>query len=109
MPRGRVSRPSRTPESPKRELAVTTSLAQLRARLPALMLRDQHQLARRADRVLAMRDVAARELATEQLAAEVSAGEARVQNRRSAVPVITYPAELPVSQRKDELAAAIRD
>src|SRR5690242_12142696 len=29
--------------------------------------------------------------------------------RRAAMPPIAYPAELPVSQRKDEIAAAIRD
>src|SRR5215468_5806432 len=29
--------------------------------------------------------------------------------RRAAMPPITYPAELPVSQRRDEIAAAIRD
>src|SRR5208282_3747410 len=29
--------------------------------------------------------------------------------RRAAMPPISYPAELPVSQRKDEIAAAIRD
>src|ERR1700678_2026870 len=29
--------------------------------------------------------------------------------RRAAMAPISYPAELPVSQRKDELAAAIRD
>src|SRR5215469_13578708 len=73
------------------------------------MLRDQHRLARRADRVLVMRDAGAREQATADLAAEVAAADERVQRRRGAVPVITYPAELPVSQRKDELAAAIRD
>ena len=43
------------------------------------------------------------------MAAEVAAAEARIAARQAAVPVITYPAELPVSQRKDELAAAIRD
>jgi ATP-dependent helicase HrpA len=88
---------------------LTASLAPLRARLPAVMLLDQHRLARRADRVLAMRDAAARELATAELATEVAAAEERVQNRRCSVPVITYPPELPVSQRKDDLAAAIRD
>jgi ATP-dependent helicase HrpA len=88
---------------------VTASLAPLRARLPALMLLDQYRLARRADRVLAMRDAAAREQATAELAAEVAAAEERVRKRRACVPVITYPPDLPVSQRKDELAAAIRD
>ncbi|HSR86218.1 MAG TPA: ATP-dependent RNA helicase HrpA, partial [Streptosporangiaceae bacterium] len=73
------------------------------------MLRDQHRLARRADRAAAMPDAAARERAVAELTAEVVAAEQRVQSRRGAVPVITYPADLPVSQRKDELAAAIRD
>jgi ATP-dependent helicase HrpA len=77
--------------------------------MPALMLRDQHRLGRRADRVASLRDAAARERAIAELAAEVGAAEQRVQSRRSAVPVVTYPPELPVSQRKDELAAAIRD
>src|SRR5215469_4880953 len=92
-----------------RESAVTASLAALRARLSVLMLRDQHRLARRADRIAAMRDAAAREQAVAELAAEVTSAEQLVQKRRDAIPVITYPAELPVSQRKDELAAAIRD
>ncbi len=34
---------------------------------------------------------------------------AQVERRRAAVPRITFPEELPVSQRRDEIAAAIRD
>jgi ATP-dependent helicase HrpA len=90
-------------------LHVTASLAQLRARLPELMLRDQRQLARRADRAASLRDPAARERAIAGLADQVAAAEQRVKARRSIVPVVTYPAELPVSQRKAELAAAIRE
>ncbi len=85
------------------------TLAQLRARLPELMLRDQRRLERAADRAGTQRDPAAREQAIGQLAAEVDCAAARLASRASAVPVITYPPELPVSQRKDELAAAIRD
>jgi len=88
---------------------VTASLAQLRARLPALMLGDQRRLARRADRALTTREPAAREKALEELAAEVATAEQRIEARRALVPVITYPAELPVSQRKAELAAAIKE
>ena len=88
---------------------MTASLAQLRARLPALMLADQRRLGRRADRALTMRDAAAREQAIGDLAAEVAAAEQRIEARRAIVPVITYPAELPVSQRKAELAAAIKE
>ncbi|HXB49463.1 MAG TPA: ATP-dependent helicase, partial [Streptosporangiaceae bacterium] len=88
---------------------MTASLAQLRARLPALMLADQRRLSRRADRALTMRDAAARERALGVLAADVAAAEQRIEARRGIVPVITYPAELPVSQRKAELAAAIKE
>jgi ATP-dependent RNA helicase HrpA len=85
------------------------TLAQLRARLPELMLRDQRRLERMADRAGSQRDQAARERAISQLAAEVDSAAARLATRVAAVPVITYPPELPVSQRKDDLAAAIRD
>jgi len=88
---------------------VTASLAQLRARLPALMLADQRRLARRADRALTMRNAAAREQALSEFAADVAAAEQRIEARQAIVPVITYPAELPVSQRKAELAAAIKE
>src|SRR5207247_3287868 len=37
----------------------------------------------------------------------VGAAEARIAARRSAVPVLSYPEELPVSQRRAEIAAAI--
>ncbi|HEY1917227.1 MAG TPA: ATP-dependent RNA helicase HrpA [Streptosporangiaceae bacterium] len=88
---------------------MTLSLAALREDLPALMPLDQRRLDRRAQRAASLRDPAARERAVSELAGELAAAKARVQARRDAVPVITYPAELPVSQRKDEIAAAIRD
>ncbi len=84
-----------------------STLGDLRARLPGLMLRDRRRLDRRADRVRSLRDPAARTDAVAELAAEVAAAEQRIEARRAAVPVITYPAELPVSQRKTELAEAI--
>ncbi|RAX24104.1 ATP-dependent RNA helicase HrpA [Actinomyces sp. Z5] len=34
---------------------------------------------------------------------------AQIESRRAAVPVITYPEELPVSARREEIAAAIRE
>jgi ATP-dependent helicase HrpA len=89
---------------------VTSSLAELRARLPELMLRDQRRLGRMADQAGSQREPQARERALARLASEVDAAASRLAARASAVPaVISYPAELPVSQRKDELAEAIRD
>jgi ATP-dependent helicase HrpA len=84
-----------------------SSLAELRRRLPGLMLADQRRLSRRADRAAAQRDAAARDRALAGLAAEIASAEARLADRAGSVPVITFPPELPVSQRKGELAAAI--
>jgi len=88
---------------------VTTSLAAVRARLPELTQRDQQRLRRRADQAAALRNEEQRLRAFEQLAAELDRAEAVVARRRAAVPVISYPPELPISQKKDEIAAALRD
>ena len=39
----------------------------------------------------------------------LAAAEARIALRRDSVPCIRYPEELPVAQKRDEIAAAIRD
>src|ERR1700722_5361845 len=66
------------------------------------MLRDQRRLSRQLGGGRTGQRL-------DEVAAEITAAQARVESRRAAVPAITYPAELPVSQRKDDLAAAIRD
>ena len=91
------------------ETALTTSLADLRARLPELPPRDQLRLGRRADRAAALRDTEARERAFDEISTELDRAAARVAARRQSVPVISYPPELPISQKKDEIKAAIRD
>ncbi|MEU6752873.1 ATP-dependent RNA helicase HrpA [Spirillospora sp. NPDC046719] len=88
---------------------VRSPLADLRARLPELMLRDQHRLRRRIDGAQKMRDAARRAKVAEEIAADVEAAGRRVERRRLAVPAITYPAELPVAQKKDDILAAVRD
>ena len=88
---------------------MTPSLAELQDRLPGLMLRDQRRLGRRAEQAAALADSGAREQALDRVLAEVQAASARTEARRASVPVLHYPPELPVSQRKDEIAAAIRD
>ena len=88
---------------------MTPSLAELQDRLPGLMLRDQRRLGRRAEQAAALADSGARDQALDRLLAEVERATARAEARRASVPVLRYPPELPVSQRKDEIAAAIRD
>jgi len=89
--------------------ALTPSLAELRARLPGLMLRDQHRLGARVQNAAATRDPAARARAIERVVAELDAAAARAAARRESVPQISYPPELPVSQLKDQIAEVIRD
>ncbi|KQV15562.1 ATP-dependent RNA helicase HrpA [Kitasatospora sp. Root187] len=79
------------------------------ARLPELTLRDQQRIGRRLDGARRVRKPEARDKIAAELAVDIGRAELRVEQRRNAVPVITYPAELPVSQKKDDILAAIRD
>ncbi|MEX5717594.1 ATP-dependent RNA helicase HrpA [Geodermatophilus maliterrae] len=80
----------------------------LRSRLAGLTLDDEHRLGRRLDALRRTRDAAARGRALEKLAADVAAAEERIARRRAALPVVTYPEQLPVSARRDDIAAALR-
>ncbi|MGZ4549570.1 MAG: ATP-dependent RNA helicase HrpA [Blastococcus sp.] len=88
---------------------MSAPIDELRERLSALTLADEHRLRRRLDGLRRTRDADARERQRERIAADVAAAEVRIARRRSAVPVIGYPDELPVSQRRDDIAAALRD
>jgi ATP-dependent helicase HrpA len=94
---------------PMETSALPPTTAELRSRLPELMLRDQHSLWRRIERLATLRGDGHREQELARIAADLDAAAERTQARRRSVPAIRYPAELPVSQRKDEIAAAIRD
>ncbi|MEC3980771.1 ATP-dependent RNA helicase HrpA [Amycolatopsis sp. H20-H5] len=87
-------------------MSTPSPLGALRARLPELMPRDQHRLRRRLDGARKARDP---EAIAAQISGEIDAAELRVRQRRENVPKIEYPAELPVSQRKDDIAKAIAE
>ncbi|MCW2699816.1 MAG: hrpA [Blastococcus sp.] len=82
---------------------------ELRDRLSALTLADEHRLGRRLDGLRRTRDPQARARQRERIAADVAVAEERIARRRAAVPVVSFPDELPVSQRRDDIAAALRD
>jgi len=84
-------------------------LDQLGARLPALMLRDEQRLRRRLDQARSTKDPALRERQAVAVADEIVRAEARIARRRTSVPVLRYPQELPVSQARAELTAAIAE
>ena len=89
--------------------AVSPSVADLAALLPDLMVRDGERLGRRLDGTRRIRDPKARQRIIDEIATDIASAQARLRQRQDNVPKITYPPELPVSQRKDELLAAIRD
>ncbi|MGY1680756.1 ATP-dependent RNA helicase HrpA [Geodermatophilus sp. SYSU D01176] len=88
---------------------MTTPPDELRARLAGLTLEDRHRLARRLDGTRKTRDAEARARQRARIAADVAAAEERIARRRAAAPAVRYPAELPVSARRDDIAAALRD
>jgi ATP-dependent helicase HrpA len=79
---------------------VSLTRDELLGRLPALSRRDELGLRRRLARGDA--DLGALDLA-------IGKAEARVARRRSQVPAVSYPTELPVSARVDDIAAALSD
>jgi ATP-dependent RNA helicase HrpA len=88
---------------------LATRLDDLNKRLPELMTRDERRLGRRLEGIRKIRDPQAAERVLAQIAADVERAETRVAERKSGLPAIGYPESLPVSQRRDDLLAAIRD
>ncbi|MFE7898021.1 ATP-dependent RNA helicase HrpA [Streptomyces sp. NPDC057424] len=85
------------------------ALGALAPRLTELSLRDAHRLGRRLEGARKIRKPEARAAVLAEIEAEVGRAEERMAGRRALVPEVTYPEQLPVSQRKDAIADAIRD
>src|SRR5690606_20054090 len=81
----------------------------LRSRLGALTLRDEDRIRRRLDRARAGRGRRPDEAALAAIEEELRRAEERVAARRAAVPEITYPPSLPITERREDLLAALRD
>ncbi|MBA2807350.1 ATP-dependent RNA helicase HrpA [Streptomyces sp. KM273126] len=85
------------------------ALGALAPRLAELSLRDAHRLGRRLEGARKIRNPEARAAVVAEIEAEVATAEDRMAGRRARVPAVTYPEQLPVSQKKDTIAEAIRD
>ncbi|OBK77069.1 ATP-dependent RNA helicase HrpA [Mycobacterium sp. 1164985.4] len=79
------------------------SVAQLRKRLDGLTIRDAARFGRRLRQ---LRGADPEKIA--KLAEQIAAAEGLVATRAAAVPTITYP-DLPVSERRDEIAKTINE
>ena len=87
---------------------VNDAITELERRLSGTMLRDRHRLWRR---LTGLRrgggDVPPERLA--EIAVQIEASEARARARREGVPVVKYPDDLPIAERREEIASAIRE
>ncbi|GAA3488245.1 MULTISPECIES: ATP-dependent RNA helicase HrpA [Streptomyces] len=88
---------------------MSTSLADLQATLAQSSLRDAHRLGRRLEGARRIRKPEARQAVLDEIAAEAEKSAAKVAARAARVPPVTYPETLPVSQKKQDIADAIRD
>ncbi|MFF1511713.1 ATP-dependent RNA helicase HrpA [Streptomyces sp. NPDC058326] len=88
---------------------MSTSFAALQSVLAEVSLRDSHRLGRRLEGARRIRKPEARAAVLDEIAAEAAKAKERVDGRASRVPAVTYPEQLPVSQKKDEILEAIRD
>ncbi|GAA4802096.1 ATP-dependent RNA helicase HrpA [Streptomyces ziwulingensis] len=85
------------------------ALGALAPRLTELSLRDAHRLGRRLEGARKIRKPEARATVLAEIEADVDRAEQRIATRRARMPAVTYPEQLPVSQKRDEIADAIRD
>ncbi|MER6995180.1 ATP-dependent RNA helicase HrpA [Streptomyces sp. NPDC000410] len=88
---------------------MSTSFADLQTLLAEISLRDAHRLGRRLEGTRRIRKPEARQAVLDEIAAEASKAAARTAERAARVPEVTYPEQLPVSQKKDTILEAIRD
>ncbi|GGV95863.1 ATP-dependent helicase [Streptomyces gelaticus] len=88
---------------------MSTSFADLQNRLGEISLRDAHRLGRRLEGARRIRKPEARQSVLDEIAAEAGKAAERLSLRAARMPAVSYPEQLPVSQKKDEILEAIRD
>ncbi|HET6359137.1 ATP-dependent RNA helicase HrpA [Streptomyces sp.] len=88
---------------------MSTSFADLQTLLAGASLRDAHRLGRRLEGARRIRKPEARQAVLDEIATEAERSSARTALRATRVPEVTYPEQLPVSQKKDVILEAIRD
>lgn len=88
---------------------MSTSFADLQSQLGQLSLRDAHRLGRRLEGARRIRQPEAQQDVLDEIAAQATKAAGRLALRAGRMPALSYPEQLPVSQKKDEILEAIRD
>nr|WP_255477902.1 ATP-dependent RNA helicase HrpA [Serratia sp. OS31] len=73
------------------------------------MLRDQQRLQRRLQGARKIKNPDAQLAVAAELESDITAALQKVQSRAASCPKVTYPENLPVSQKKQDILQAIRD
>ncbi|EMV8496307.1 Flp pilus assembly complex ATPase component TadA, partial [Escherichia coli] len=81
----------------------------LQQRLDSMMLRDRLRFSRRLHGVKKVKNPDAQQAIFQEMAKEIDHAAGKVLLREAARPEITYPDNLPVSQKKQDILEAIRD
>lgn len=84
-------------------------LAALSAQLGELMLRDQQRLQRRLQGARKIKNPDAQLAVAAELESDITTALQKIQSRAASCPKVTYPENLPVSQKKQDILQAIRD
>jgi len=85
------------------------TFSMLMQKLDSLMLRDKHRFARRLHGVKKVKNPDAQQAIYQEMAKEIEQAAGKVVLREAARPEITYPENLPVSQKKQDILEAVRD
>ncbi|MCL2896767.1 ATP-dependent RNA helicase HrpA [Brenneria tiliae] len=81
----------------------------LSSQLSEVMLRDRQRLQRRLQGAAKVGAPQAQAAIAQEIEGEIAIARQKVENRRAARPAVSYPEQLPVSQKKDRILQALRD
>ncbi|MFE7566267.1 ATP-dependent RNA helicase HrpA [Streptomyces sp. NPDC057539] len=88
---------------------MSTSFADLQTLLADVPLRDAQRLGRRLEGARRIRKPDARQAVLDEIAGQAEKAAERTRLRAGRMPAVSYPEQLPVSQKKDLILEAIRD
>ncbi|MEH0688069.1 ATP-dependent RNA helicase HrpA [Vibrio cholerae] len=100
---------SSQPDKKSAPAAQVNSPAQLRKALEQCMLRDRFRFSKRISGASKIKQDAARHAAFDDIALDMAKSIMQAELRGQHTPTIDYPAQLPVSQKKDDIAKAIAE
>ncbi|WP_120510796.1 ATP-dependent RNA helicase HrpA [Photobacterium salinisoli] len=96
-------------KSPSERTEVRNNEKTLKAALNDCLIRDRFRLQKRVQGAAKIKNEQARHAVFDEIAMDIARSMQAVDIRRSNCPQITYPEQLPVSQKKDDIAKAISE